>query len=113
MVKANTVLVIGGLAVAGLVAYFLFGRSNQGGSSVSTPIDVQTPQSITPSAASLFNSRPDLTTGGSGSGNFTLLQTYSPYYSTTSNLTNDYTNTYTNTTTTTTTSNPQVKLFSL
>jgi hypothetical protein len=84
------------LAAVGIVAvaaYFILkgGQSPQN----ANPTSVQTPVSVTPS--SLFNSTPSLSTGGSGSGNFTLAQTYSPYYSSS--------NTYTNQTTTTTTSN--------
>ena len=95
---ANKWLIVGGLAVAAVAAYFLL----KGGQSPNNanPTSVQTPVSVTPS--SLFTSTPGLNTGGSGSGNFTLQQTYSPYYSTS--------NAYTNTTTTTTTSNPQSSL---
>jgi hypothetical protein len=82
------------------VAAYLFLKGGGQSPSNANPTNVQTPQSVTPS--SLFTSTPSLTTGGSGSGNFTLAQTYSPYYSST--------NTYTNQTTTTTTSNPQTSL---
>ena len=93
------VLTLVGLGIVGVVAFFILKGTGQAPSS-SVPTNVQTPQSVTPS--SLFNSTPSLSTGGSGSGNFTLAQTFSPYYSST--------NTYTNQTTTTTTSNPQTTL---
>jgi hypothetical protein len=94
----NKWLVVGGVAAVAVVAYFLL----KGGQSPTNanPTSVQTPVSVTPS--SVFNSTPSLSTGGSGSGNFTLAQTYSPYYSTS--------NAYTNTTTQTTTSNPQTSV---
>lgn len=96
---SKTWLIVGGVAVVAVLGYLLL---KGGGASPNNanPTNVQTPVSVTPS--SLFNSTPGLNTGGSGSGNFTLQQTYSPYYSTS--------NAYTNTTTTTTTSNPQVSL---
>ena len=96
MAKNTGLIVLGGVAIVGLVAYFLIKGTGQSPANAN-PTSVQTPQSITPS--SLFTSTPSLSTGGSGSGNFTLAQTYSPYYSSSS--------TYTNQTTQTTTSNPQ------
>jgi hypothetical protein len=98
LVSKGTIALVG-LGIAGLVAFFIFKGTGQAPAN-SNPTSVQTPVSVTPS--SLFNSTPSLSTGGSGSGNFTLAQTYSPYYSTS--------NTYTNQTTTTTTSNPQTTL---
>lgn len=100
MVSKTTtgIIVIGGVVIVGAIAYFILkgGQSPQN----ANPVAVQAPTSVQP--ASLFTSTPGLTTGGSGTGNFTLQQTYSPYYSTE--------NTYTNTTTTTTTSNPQTSV---
>src|SRR5438309_8805895 len=92
------VLALGAVGIIAVAAYLILkgGQSPQN----ANPTSVQTPVSVTPS--SLFNSTPSLSTGGSGSGNFTLAQTFSPYYSST--------NTYTNQTTTTTTSNPQTTL---
>ena len=98
MVSRN-ILIVAGLGVVGVIAFLLLKGTGQTPQNAN-PTNVQTPQSVTPS--SLFNSTPSLSTGGSGSGNFTLAQTYSPYYSST--------NTYTNQTTTTTTSNPQTTL---
>jgi hypothetical protein len=92
-------VIVGGLAVAAVAGYVLLKGTGQSPQNAN-PTSVQTPVSVTPS--SLFNSTPSLSTGGSGSGNFTLAQTYSPYYSTS--------NTYTNTTTQTTTSNPQTSI---
>ncbi len=91
--------ILGGVAVAAAAVYFLIKGTGQAPQNAN-PTNVQTPVSVTPS--SLFNSTPSLSTGGSGSGNFTLAQTWSPYYSSS--------NTYTNQTTTTTTSNPQTTL---
>jgi hypothetical protein len=91
------VLALGAVSIVAVAAYLIFKGSAP---SNSNPTNVQTPQSVQP--ASLFTSTPSLSTGGSGSGNFTLAQTYSPYYSSQQ--------TYTNQTTTTTTSNPQTTI---
>ena len=100
MASNRNLLIIGGLAIAGLVAYFILGKGTGQSPSNANPTNVQVPTSITP--ASTFNSTPNLSTGGTGSGSFTVQQTYSPYYSSS--------NTWTNTTTQTTTSNPQSSL---
>ena len=90
------ILALGAIAIVAAAVYFIFKGGGQSPQNAN-PTNVQTPQTVNPS--SLFTSTPSLSTGGSGSGNFTLAQTYSPYYSST--------NTYTNQTTQTTTSNPQ------
>ena len=96
---SNKWLIVAGVGVAAVLGYLLLKGGGQSPNNAN-PTNVQTPVSVTPS--SLFTSTPGLNTGGSGNGNFTLQQTYSPYYSTSNTLTNQ--------TTTTTTSNPQVSL---
>jgi len=95
----NKWIIVAGVGVAAVAAYLFLKGGGQSPQNAN-PTNVQTPVSVTPS--SLFSSTPSLSTGGSGSGNFTLQQTYSPYYSSS--------NSWTNQTTTTTTSNPQNSL---
>jgi len=110
---SKAVIGIAAIGAVALAVYLIFkGAGPQGAGSGllsgfgqqapsnANPLNVAAPTSVQPT--SLFTSTPSLTTGGSGSGNFTLAQTYSPYYSSS--------NTYTNTTTTTSNSNPQTNL---
>lgn len=100
MVKARDALIAVGIGAVAIIAYFMFNRGSgagggllgSGGQATSPTqgaTSVSAPTAWNPTA--LFRSQPSLATG-SANGAFQLVQTYSPFYSTTNSSSTTITN---------------------